>query len=296
MNVFITGATGLVGSRLQEVLKNDFGVVACSSSDLDVTDAKDVEAVVRLADFDVLLHLAAYTNVDKAEQEKEKAFAVNVQGTRNVYSAVTKKGKHMIYVSTDFVFDGTRPPYDEENAPNPIGYYGQTKYEGEKIVKDKAMIVRISYPYLEPSLSFWSGGEGITIPIKPQTPIDIPFPQRGSRMKQDFVQRLRQLLVQGKELRMISNGLMTPTNIDDIGRALIYLVQHFEPTTYHIVGSESVSPYDAAVRIAKKYGLDTNLVKQTTYEAFVKGRAKRPQYAHMVSKKNTFQPMRGFLD
>jgi dTDP-4-dehydrorhamnose reductase len=187
MKIAVTGSRGLVGSRVIELLKKEFEFIPLSSEDLDITDKKSVESILNDQEFDLLLHLAAYTNVDGAENDKEKAHAINVDGTRNLLDAVIKHGKQMIYISTDFVFDGKLPPYDEMSIPHPVGYYGQSKFEGEAVVKDHAMIVRISYPYGKP-------GTG----------------------KPDFVQRLKSLLEHNKPLTMIADAAMTPTYIDDI--------------------------------------------------------------------------------
>src|SRR3989344_5174169 len=140
MKIAITGESGLVGSRIIELLKNDFNFVPLKHSEFDIANSGQVTEYLDTLDFDLLLHLAAYTNVDKSEIEKNEAFSVNVIGTKNVFEAVSKKNKKMIYFSTDFVFDGVNPPFDEERIPNPIGFYGQSKYEGELFLKNKAMI------------------------------------------------------------------------------------------------------------------------------------------------------------
>lgn len=273
MNVAITGATGLVGSQVSTILQKHHAIIPFSSSDLDITNREAVFNTLNKSDFDLLVHLAGYTKVDNAETEKQKAFDINVKGTRNVFDAVVNKNKKMMYVSTDFVFPGEDIPYNEESIPNPVGYYGQTKFEGEQIVKNKAMIIRISYPYL---------------PILSSSP-------KGGSQKPDFVHRLQTLLEEGRELHMITNGSMTPTHIDDIAYSINHLITSYTPEIFHIVGSETLSPYDLAMRVCEKYELNSDLIKKTTYEEFMKGRAKRPQYSQMVSKKNSFQPMRAFL-
>lgn len=82
-----------------------------------------------------------------AETNREACYKINVDGTRNIFNAVQDKGKKLIFISTDFVFDGKQPPYDEDSSPNPPGIYADSKYQAEKVVKNKAMIVRIAYPY-----------------------------------------------------------------------------------------------------------------------------------------------------
>lgn len=265
--IAITGPNGLIGARLQELLKDRVQLIPFDHTTCDITNKKNVVSCLNNNDFDLLLHMAAYTNVDGAEREKDQAYQINVQGTKNVFDVVSSLGKEMIYISTDFVFSGKDGPYDETSIPDPIGYYGETKYQGEQILKDKAMIVRISYPY------------GTS-----------PAPKKG------FVRTLASLLSQGKQLHMVTDSQFTPTYIDDIASALEYLMHHYQPEIYHIAGSESLSPYEAGMIIAQEYGYDTNLIQKTTYEAYFKGKAPRPQYSIFQSIKNTFYPMRSFRE
>ena len=143
VKVALTGADGLVGSRIIELLNEDFEFIPVPQSQVDITDSRRVNEVIGKLDFDIFLHLAAYTNVPKAETEKDLVYKINRDGTKNVFEAVAKKDKNFIYISTDFVFDGKNPPYSEGSKPNPISVYAASKYEGEKIIKDKGMIVRI---------------------------------------------------------------------------------------------------------------------------------------------------------
>ena len=265
LKIALTGADGLVGSRIVELLKTEFEFIPILQSQMDITNAGQVKNVLQGIDFDIFLHLAAYTNVAGAEQQKESAFKINRDGTKNVFDVVNSKGKKFIYISTDFVFDGKQPPYYEDSVPNPIAVYAASKYEGEKIVKDKAMIVRIAYPYratFEP--------------------------------KRDFFRTFKSYLEQKKPLTMIADSLMTPTFIDDIAYGLKYLFNNFTPEIYHLVGSQSLSPYQAALKIAETFALDKSLIGKTTYKEYVKNKAKLPQFATIKSKKNNFYKMRTF--
>lgn len=267
IKVAITGSTGLVGSRIIELLKNDFTFLSLSHSEVDITNAESVNNKIKNLEFDIILHLAAYTNVEGAETEKELAHKINVMGTQNIFNAVTEKNRKMIYISTDFVFDGTTPPYTEDSIPNPLGYYAQTKYEGEKIVNGKAMIVRISYPYGNPTSK-----------------------------KPDFAIRIKQLLTEKKELQMVQDSSITPTFIDDIGYSLKYLLANYKPDIYHIVGSRSLSPYEAGKIIASRFQLNEDLIKPTTFAQYKIGKAPRPQYSEIKSNTNIFQMMKPFSE
>lgn len=267
MKIAITGATGLLGSRIVELLSDSFEFLPISQSSCNITDQNQINTVIQSMNFDMFLHLAAYTNVDGAEKEKEIAYNTNVNATKYILNAVNNKQKKMIYISTDFIFDGKNPPYFEDSKPNPIGYYGQTKYEGEEEVKGKAMIVRPSYPY-----------------------------RKSFDVKKDFVRRLKELLEQGKTLTMINDSLITPTFIDDIAFALKHLINNYSPEIFHIVGSESMSPYESGKMIAKAFNLDELLVQPISYDEYFKDKAKRPRYSQIKSKKNDFYKMKGFKE
>lgn len=263
--VAITGSTGLVGSRVVELLKNDFEFIPLTSQELDITNIEAVNKKLNETEYDLLLHLAAYTNVDGAETERETAYDINVKGTENLINATIIKDVEFIYVSTGFVFDGTNPPYYEDSQPNPTSYYGQTKFEAEELVKDNAMIVRVEYPY----------GNS-------------PAP------KKDIAHVLKSLLEQGKTLSMVENSLMTPTFIDDIAYALKHLIHNYSPEIYHVVGANALSPLDLAKTIARTFNLNESLIQPTTIEKYFEGKANRPQFADVRSKKNTFYAMKGF--
>jgi dTDP-4-dehydrorhamnose reductase len=265
--VVITGGSGLVGARVQELLRKDVDWTALLHNDCDITQREQVQTYFKNTAFDAVLHMAAYTHVDKAEEERELVHKINVEGTRNVYDAVSEQGKQMIYISTDFVFSGKNGPYYEDSQVDPVGYYGQSKYEGEQVLNGEAMIVRISYPYG-------------------------PSPAE----KKGFARILQSLLAQGKELKMVTDSLFTPTYIDDIARSLSYLIQNYSPEIFHVCGSQCLSPYDAGMAIAEEYGYDTNLIQKTSYNTYFTGRAKRPQYSDVRSRKNMFQKMRSFRE
>ncbi len=265
LKIAITGSTGLVGSRLINLLKTEFKFIPLGREVVDITQKNQVWQKINQIDFDLFLHLAAYTNVDGAEKEKSLAWKINVEGTKNVFEVSLHKKKKFIYVSTDFVFDGNNPPYFEGSLPRPISYYGLTKYEGEKIVKDKAMIVRIAYPY-----------------------------RASFEPKKDFVRTIKFLLEQKKPVFMVKDSLITPTFIDDIVFALKHLFKNYSCKVFHLVGSESLSPCDCGKLISKAFNLDGSLVQPTTYSLYFKNKAKRPRYSVIKTKNNEFYKMKSF--
>lgn len=265
LKIAITGADGLVGSRIIEILKNDFNFINLSQKVMDITDKSQVYQVLKDLSFDIFLHLAGYTNVAQAEREKEICYKINVEGTKNVFEMVKRKKKKFIYISTDFVFDGKNPPYFEDSKPNPIGIYGKSKYEGEKIIANKGMIVRISYPY-----------------------------RAKFEKKLDFLRKFKLLLEEKEALNLIEDSLMTPTFIDDIAWGLKYLINNFSCDIFHLVGADSLSPYEIGLLIAEKFNLDKSLIKKISFKEFTQSKPYFPQWSEIKSKKNNFWKMKSF--
>ena len=265
--VIITGANGLVGSRIVELLQNSFHFIPLSHNECDITDGFAVENKLTGTDFDVLLHLASYTQVDKAETEPETARENNVTGTANLFHVCQKLQKKMILISTDFVFDGTNPPYNETSTPHPLSVYAQTKFDAERLVGNKGMIVRISYPY-----------------------------RQEFAKKLDFVRVIRKLLSEEKEVKMVTDSLITPTFIDDIAYGLKYLIENYAPKIFHLVGTEVLSPYNAGQLIAKNYGLKPNLILPISYKEYFAGKALRPRRMDIRSLTNNFYKMHSFSE
>ena len=264
----ISGSTGLVGSRIVELLKNDFNFISLLANQVNITDKQKVDDFIKEKDFDIFLHLAAYTNVNGAEFEKDLAYNINVEGTKNVFNSVLNKNKQFLYISTDFVFSGADKDkiYYEEDSPHPYGIYGKTKLQGEKIVSGKAMIVRISYPY-----------------------------RAYFEEKKDFVSSIRSVLESGQEINVVTDSILTPTFIDDIALALKHLLNNYDTNIYHLVGSSNISPYNAVKLIAQKFDLDSNLIKPTSFISYFKEYAViRPQYSSVKSKMNNFYKMKSF--
>lgn len=283
MIIALTGPRGLVGSRIAELLSDTFTFIPLMHDEVDITDSSSVEHFFETLEADIVLHLAAYTNVDGAETEPEIARAINVTGTKNIYQAATRRGMKMIHISTDFVFDGTNPPYDETSSPHPLGVYAKTKWEAEQYLFSKAdnhqlstinyqlptdaMIVRITYPYR----------------------LD-DFP------KKDFVRTIKWLLEEGRSVAGITDSYITPTLIDDVAMGLKYLITHFSNEVFHLVGGESVTPHTVFELIAKKWNLDPTLISEITFDEYFKGKAPRPKLGKTVSVKNTFTPMQKISD
>lgn len=252
MKILGTGLTGLIGSRIVELLN---GTYEFEFSETNITDKETIDEKISSSNASVVLHLAAKTDVDGCEKDKilginGNAWKINVEGTKNIVEACEESNKKLIYISTDFVFDGEKgSEYSEEDKPNPVNWYAITKYEGEKIVQNSNLnwiIARLAYPY------------------------------RVNFQRKDFVRNLIHFFKNKEPLNMVTDHIMTPTFIDDIAFALDKLLKNNSKGIFHIVGSSFVSPYEAAVKIAEVFNFDKTLIKTITRQNFFKDRAPRP--------------------
>ena len=266
MKILGTGLAGLIGSRITDLLKDRYEFENLSiSTGFDITQKQVVENKIASSDASIVLHLAAKTDVDGCEKDREEgvngaAWRINVEGTRNIVEVCQKSGKKIIYFSTDFVFNGEKEePYSELDEPDPINWYAKTKFEGEKIVGNSGapyIIVRTAYPY-----------------------------RAIFAEKPDFVRTILKKLKDRESIIAVSDHIMTPTLIDDIAKALDVLIKNKSDGKFHVVGSQYVSPFDAALSIADTFGFDKSLVQKTTREEYFRNKAPRPFHLALKNDK-----------
>ncbi|MEK7533952.1 MAG: SDR family oxidoreductase [Patescibacteria group bacterium] len=261
MKILGTGLLGLVGSRITALLKDRYEF---ESSDVDITDRQGIIERIKNSNASTVLHLAAKTDVDGCEKDKllgenGDAWKVNVNGTKNVTDACQEGNKKLIYISTDFVFDGEKTlQYTEEDTANPINWYGKTKLEGEKIVQNASIpwvIARIAYPY------------------------------RANFVRNDFLRTILKRLQGRKKVVAITDHIFTPTFIDDIAFAIDKLIKKEALGVFHVVGNEPLSPYDAVIAITKAFGFDQKDITKTTRSEFFRNRAPRPFHLALKNDK-----------
>lgn len=259
MKIFTVGGSGLVGSLIVELLegRHEFTDLSLTNG-VDITDPSSLDVIRNDTEHAVVLLLAAKADVDGCELDKPHgeegaAFKINVGGTKNVVEACRVGNKKLIYISTDFVFDGEKEPpyvYSEEDKPNPVNWYAMTKYKGEEVVKNSGIpfiIARIAYPY-----------------------------RQEFDPKKDFVRAIAARLENKQPISAVTDHMMTPTLIDDIAYALDALIEQNAEGIYHVVGNQTITPYDAAMLIAEICGLDKSLISKTTRAEYFKGKAPRP--------------------
>lgn len=265
MKILGTGLSGLVGSRIVELLSDEYEFENLSrSSGVDIIDKEGINQAINKSSASLVIHFAAKTDVDRCENDKAlgengDAWKINVLGTKNISEACQNLKKKLIYISTDFVFDGKKDSgYTEEDSPNPQNWYGQTKYEGEKIVQNLSIpwvIIRLSYPY------------------------------RSQFSKIDFFRAMLGRLKRGEKLSVVEDHIFTPTFIDDVAFAIKNLIKKDALGIYHVAGSQFLTPFEGAILIAKAFDLNQSLISKTTREEFFKNRAARPLYLGIKNDK-----------
>jgi dTDP-4-dehydrorhamnose reductase len=149
MKIWVVGASGMLGFSVVEALKKQGKNFVGTGSEVDITDRKKLASFAKEQKISEIIHCAAYTKVDLAEEEKERAFQVNVEGTKNLAVVAKELGVHVVFISTDYVFSGEKKtPYTEEDFCFPINVYGESKYLAEKqllSIKPDSCIVRTSW-------------------------------------------------------------------------------------------------------------------------------------------------------
>lgn len=237
----VTGSSGLLGKRLTSVLSGEHDVVGIDryvpegqeGVAIDITEReRTLESIVATAP-SVVVHAAAETNVDRCETERDLARRINVEGTANIADACVRVGAKLILVSTDYVFDGNKGNYAETDEPNPISFYGLTKLEAERIAKStssNSLIVRTSVLY------GWHP------------------------TKLNFATWVLKGLRERQILKVVEDHINSPTLADNLAVAIRKVIKNGSQGILHIAGSERISRFDFARRIARQFDLDESLL------------------------------------
>ncbi|MGA2072036.1 MAG: dTDP-4-dehydrorhamnose reductase [Terriglobia bacterium] len=227
MRILITGSKGMLGLDLSALLRAHHEVVGADLPEVDITDLRLVRAAIHGAGIDAVIHTAAFTAVDDCERRPEVAFQVNAEGTRNVAIACRESSVPLLYISTDYVFDGRKPtPYVENDTPNPLNAYGASKLQGERYVAEllrAAWIVRTS----------WLFGP----------------------LGKNFVRTILERARQGDSLRVVDDQFGAPTYTVDLAAKLEQIVMKGKPGIYHATNQGYCSWFEFAGEILRQAGL-----------------------------------------
>ena len=260
MRVLVTGAKGQLGTDVMAELKsNNIEAVGIDREELDIVDAKACEEFFDKANaekrIDAVIHCAAYTAVDKAEDEQELSYNINALGTKNIATACKKFDMKLMYISTDYVFNGQgERPWEPDDERQPLNVYGKTKYEGELFVEEiakKYFIVRIAWVF------------GIA--------------------GNNFIKTMLKLAKERDSLTVVDDQIGSRTYTADLSKLLVSMIQTDKYGRYHATNEGYCSWYEFAKEIFKVAGVTINVapVDSSAYPA----KAKRPANSRMEKKK-----------
>lgn len=251
MKIAITGSKGMLAKTLVPVLSEEHNVFSFSKEDLDITNRVAVQRVIKDLSPDIIINCAAYTKVDKAEEEKEKAFLINGIGVQNLALICSDLSIPLCHISTDYVFDGTKnSPYTPFDSTNPINTYGESKRAGEQYIQwilNKFYIIRTSWLY----------GEGGT----------------------NFVYTILRLAKEKKELRVVSDQIGSPTSTSTLSEAIKRLIRTDAYGIYHFTDDSEggISWFSFAKEILNIKSIKVDLLPIRTEDYPLP--ARRPPYS-----------------
>lgn len=256
MKYLITGGTGQLGYDIIKELisRGELNYLAPTTKEMNITNKDEVEKVILGYKPDIIFHCAAYTDVDKAEEDKENCYNINVNGTKNIVSVAEKINAKVVYISTDYVFDGTKEGiYEIDDKTNPINYYGYTKLMGEEEVKKLKdyLIVRISWVF---------GING-----------------------KNFIKTMLNLADTKDEISVVSDQIGSPTYTKDLSKLLLDMIENNKKGLFFATNEDFCSWYEFAEYIFKINNINIKLNKILTKD--YKTLAKRPLNSKLSKNK-----------
>lgn len=266
MRVLVTGANGLLGQKLLEILRLDSSVQVLATSrgnsrlfhlpdnityeSLDITNEQQVMTMVSEFSPDVIIHTAAMTNVDQCEEEREACWEINVTAVKYLVEVAELCDAHFIHLSSDFIFSGEEGPLREEAIPAPVNYYGESKLAAEEIVKSSNTTWAIARTVLV---------YGVTLEMS----------------RSNIILWVKNSLEKGESINVVNDQWRTPTLAEDLARGCMLIADKKAEGVFNISGRDFLTPYEMAIETANYFDLDSSLIKETDGSKF-KQKAKRP--------------------
>jgi len=273
MRILVTGCNGLLGQKLVELISSqkDYYLIATAKAKLipdlprgefhllDITNANEIEEVIAKAKPDVVINTAAMTQVDQCETEREKCWAANVDAVSYLVDSCQKNNVHLIHVSTDFIFDGTHGPLDENEKPNPLSYYGESKLAAEVVIQKSS----IDWAILRTVLVF-----GVTKDMS----------------RSNIVLWVKKSLEDKKTINVVDDQFRTPTLAEDLAMGCLLAVKKKAKGIFHISGEAMMTPYDIAIATADFFKLDKSLINRTDSTKFTQPAKRPPKTGFIIEK------------
>lgn len=272
--ILVTGANGLLGQKLIELLRNESSVEVTATArganrlpftdgyeyrSMDITDEGNVLRVFDAVKPDVVLHTAAMTNVDQCEAEKEACWNQNVTAVEHIVKACGQQSAFLVHVSTDFIFDGLDGPYAEDATPNPISFYGWSKYAAEKVVSSSSIRWAIARTVLVYGIAHDMSRSNIVLWVKKS-------------------------LEDGKQIKVVDDQWRSPTLAEDLAMGCYLIARKGAEGIYNISGKDFLSPYEMAMATAGFFGLDKSLIERADSTTFSQPARRPPKTGFVLDK------------
>ena len=274
MKILITGANGFSGYYItQRLLFLNHKVIATGKGDcrlpftedsnfiyvpLDYTDPFAVHDVFEKFQPEIVVHAGAMSKPDECEQQQWPAYIVNVEGTLTTLMNAAEQKSFFILVSSDFIFDGEKGMYKEDDDPSPVNYYGKTKLEAEEIVKEYEYdwaIVRTVLVYGKPILS-----------------------------RPNILSTVKEKLEKGEIYNVVDDQIRTPTYVEDLAEGIVQIINKKAKGIYHLSGKDVLTPYQMACKAADFLGLDKSLINRVTADSFSEIAKRPPKTGFVIDK------------
>lgn len=274
MKVLVTGANGFLGHYLvPALLKQGFDVLATGKgscrldlhgttgfayAEMDFTDKAGTLALMKQYAPDIVVHAGAVSKPDDCELDKVMAWRVNTGGTQHLLEGAAERRTFFVYISTDFVFDGEKGMYSEEDIPSPVNYYGQTKLEAEHAVQD--------YPYT------WAIVRTVLVYGQPLAG------------RSNILSIVKEKLERGEGYKVVDDQVRTPTFVGDLADGIVSVIRKKATGIWHLSGEDVLTPYEMACQTASFLGFDPQLLTRVTVDTFTQPAKRPPRTGFNISK------------
>lgn len=274
IRILITGSNGLLGQKLVELLIQQANVEVKATArganrlpftegyeyfSMDITNQSEVEAVITHIKPQAIIHTAAMTNVDQCEAQKADCWLQNVTAVEHIVRACETHDVFLLHLSTDFIFDGIAGPYDETAAPNPISFYGWSKYAAEKAITSAPIRWAIARTVLVYGIAHDMSRSNIILWVKNS-------------------------LESNKQIKVVTDQWRTPTLAEDLAVGCFLIVDQAAEGIFNISGSDFLTPYNMAIKTADYFGLDKSFISQADSTSFSQPARRPPRTGFDLTK------------
>lgn len=274
MKILITGANGLLGQKLIELIIKDKSVEVVATArgsnrlsvkegylfvSMDITNKEEVLSTIHENKPDVVINTAAMTNVDQCELEREAGWHANVDSVAYLVDACEQNNCFLLHLSTDFIFDGTKGPLTEEEKPNPVNYYGEGKLAAEKLIIQSRLK--------------WSIARTVLV-----------YGVVNDMSRSNIILWVKSSLEQGKPIKVVDDQWRTPTLAEDLAMGCYLIAKKKVQGIFNISGKDMLTPYDMAIKVKNYFGLDESLISRADSSTFSQPARRPPKTGFVIDK------------